>query len=116
MLGFALTAFSAGAAFAQAPQTTTAQNPFGATQPPAAPAPKPKKARATPALKAGQFASEAEAKASCPGETVVWANTGTKVYHFAGNAKYGTTKRGAYMCEKEATSAGIRAAKNEKSK
>ena len=35
---------------------------------------------------AAEYASELEAKAHCPGEPVVWANTHSKVYHFAGLA------------------------------
>ena len=62
----------------------------------------------------GQFADEAQAKAHCPGDTVVWANLSSKIYHFAGGKSYGETKRGAYMCEKEATTAEYRASKNEK--
>jgi len=64
--------------------------------------------------RAGEFATEAEAKAHCPGESVVWANTRSKVYHFPGSRAYGTTKKGAYMCEKDTASAGMRSAKNEK--
>ncbi len=64
--------------------------------------------------KAGQFASEAEAKAHCPSDTVVWANTKSRIYHFAGHPDYGRTKAGAYMCQGEAAAGGIRAAKNEK--
>jgi hypothetical protein len=112
LFGLGLTAFVADADFAQAQQTTPTQNPFGTTAQPSTPGPK--KSRNAPALKSGQFASEAEAKANCQGDTVVWANTGTKVYHHAGTAAYGTTKRGAYMCEKDTAGAGIRAAKNEK--
>ena len=56
-----------------------------------------------PALDQGQFATEAEAKASCPAESVVWANLRSKVYHASSSKSYGKTKRGAYMCEKEAT-------------
>jgi hypothetical protein len=67
-----------------------------------------------PPTGAGQFSTEAQAKARCPGDTVVWVNLDSKVYHFAGTRNYGTTKSGAYMCEKDATAAGSRAAKNEK--
>jgi hypothetical protein len=63
---------------------------------------------------AGEFATEAQARAHCPGESVVWANTRSKVYHRPGSRSYGNTKRGAYMCEKDTASAGIRSAKNEK--
>ena len=58
------------------------------------------------ALGQGQFATEAEAKASCPTDSVVWANLRSKVYHASSSKSYGKTKRGAYMCEKEATSRG----------
>jgi hypothetical protein len=114
LFGLTLTSFVAASGLAQAQQTTPTQNPFGATTQPSTPAPK--KSRAAPALKSGQYASEAEAKANCSSDTVVWANTGTKIYHHAGSAAYGTTKRGAYMCEKDTAAAGIRAAKNEKRK
>ena len=40
--------------------------------------------------------------------------TASKIYHFAGHKRYGTTKAGAYMCEKEATAQGFRASKTEK--
>jgi hypothetical protein len=62
---------------------------------------------------AGQFATEAQAKARCRGDTVVWANTQSKIYHFSGSKNYGTTEHGAYMCEQNSVSAGMRAAKNE---
>jgi hypothetical protein len=61
-----------------------------------------------------QFTSEAQAKARCPTGTVVWANLPSKIYHFAGTHNYGHTKSGAYMCEQDAQSSGMRAAKNEK--
>lgn len=61
-----------------------------------------------------QYAVEALAKASCPSATVVWANLDSKIYHFVGHSDYGRTKRGAYMCEKDADTQGMRAAKNEK--
>jgi hypothetical protein len=62
---------------------------------------------------AGQFANEAQAKATCPGDTVVWANLRSKIYHFAGTHNYGNTKDGAYMCERDTAAQGMRAAKNE---
>jgi hypothetical protein len=74
--------------------------------PPAAP-------RGSANLEAGQFADEATAKGRCPTDTVVWVNLPSKVYHFAGTKNYGTTKRGAYMCEKEAIAAEDRASKTE---
>lgn len=86
----------------------------------AAPAPAPAPSQQPPApkgeatLEAGQFADEASAKARCPSDTVVWVNLPSKIYHFAGTKSYGTTKRGAYMCEKDAIAAEDRASKTEK--
>ncbi|TYO61867.1 hypothetical protein FXV83_35995 [Bradyrhizobium hipponense] len=62
---------------------------------------------------AGQFATEAQARASCPVDTVVWVNLRSKIYHFSGTHNYGTTKDGAYMCERDTAAQGMRAAKNE---
>ena len=59
----------------------------------------------------GQFSTEQAAKAHCPGDTIVWANTsGSKAYHASGDRYYGKTKRGAYMCQKEADQAGYHTA------
>jgi hypothetical protein len=64
---------------------------------------------------AAQYKTEAEAKGHCAaGDLVVWVNTSTKVYHYAGTADYGKTKKGGYACEKEAGASGFHAAKNEK--
>jgi hypothetical protein len=89
-----------------APTTTAAPSPAPAQQPSAT------KGGAT--LEAGQFADEASAKSRCPSDTVVWVNLPSKVYHFAGTKSYGATKRGAYMCEKEAIAAEDRASKTER--
>jgi hypothetical protein len=62
---------------------------------------------------ANQYTTEARARAHCPGDTVVWANTRSDIYHFRGSSFYGNTVSGAYMCEQDALSEGIRAAKNE---
>jgi hypothetical protein len=62
---------------------------------------------------ANQYASEGEARVRCLGGTVVWANLDSKIYHYQGTPYYGRTKKGAYMCERDTASAGIRAAKNQ---
>ena len=80
----------------------------------AATAPKAKKEPAPAATGAGEFATEAAAKAHCPTDVVVWVNLDSKIYHYAGASRYGKTKKGAYMCEKEAIAAKMRAAKKEK--
>ena len=93
------------------------QKSAAATAPRQAPAEQPRPQMSTePAapLPASQFISEAAAKAHCPGDTIVWANTRSKVYHYATSRRYGHTKVGAYMCEKETASAGIRAPKRER--
>jgi hypothetical protein len=80
----------------------------------AAPAAASAKPRVAAPTGAGGFSADAQAKAHCPADTVVWVNTKSGVYHFAGTHNYGTTKQGAYMCEAEAKAAGDRAAENEK--
>jgi hypothetical protein len=60
-----------------------------------------------------QYTTEGRAKLRCPADTVVWANTRSNIYHFQGTRDYGNTKRGGYMCEQDAISGGMRAAKNE---
>jgi hypothetical protein len=69
----------------------------------------------TPATPAGanEFSTEAQAKAHCPSDTVVWVTLNSKIYHFSGTRYYGNTKNGAYMCERDTAAAGMRAAKNE---
>lgn len=102
-----------------APTTTQApapQNPVPTTTAAPTPAPTPQTSvrRDNATLEAGQFSDEASAKARCPSDTVVWVNLPSKIYHFAGTRSYGTTKRGAYMCEKDAIAAEDRASKTEK--
>jgi hypothetical protein len=102
-------------------QTAPAAAPAPTPAPPAAgpkttaaPAPTPARTTGVAPTGANQFASEADAKARCPSDTVVWVNESSKIYHFAGHKNYGHTKVGAYMCERDATAAGNRAAKDEK--
>jgi hypothetical protein len=103
------------------PAAAPAAAPAPAPAPAAAPAPAPtptktRMAKAPAAPVAGEFTTEAEAKGHCPTDTVVWLNTKSHKYHYAGNRSYGTTKRGAYMCETDAKGAGEAAAKGEKPK
>ncbi len=113
----AITPVSAPAA-APAP----APAPAPTLAPAVAPAPKATivKPKVAPAIAtgAGEFPTEAEAKGHCPTDMVVWVNLGSKghKYHFSGSKYYGSTKKGAYMCQAEANAAGAVAAKNEKPK
>jgi hypothetical protein len=111
-----------------APAQTTAAPPAPApTAAPTAPTPAPTAAApttrpaptqtstttsATP-VGANEYSTEAQAKARCPTDTVVWVNLKSKVYHFSGTRFYGETKSGAYMCERDSLAGGMRAAKNE---
>jgi hypothetical protein len=100
---------------AQVAPAPTAQRPAPTTT--AAPVPSPARQPSVPkdaSLEVGQFADEGSAKARCPTDTVVWVNLPSKVYHFAGTRSYGATKRGAYMCEKDAIANEDRASKTEK--
>ena len=101
---------AAPAATAPAPAAAAAAKPVA----PAAAAPKSAPAAATAPTGANQYTTEAQAKARCPSDTVVYVNLKSKIYHFAGHKDYGTLKNGAFMCEKDTASAGARAAKNEK--
>jgi hypothetical protein len=107
---------------APAPAAQPAPAPVAQPAPAPAPAPaKPAPAVAKPAptaaaqpTGAGEFATDTEAKSHCPTANVVWVNTKTHIFHYAGHPRYGKTKQGAYMCEADATAAGDRASKSEK--
>jgi hypothetical protein len=101
----------AAAAAPAAPAAAPASPPAATPKPPAMSASKPSGGGATGA---NEYSTEADAKAKCGSDIVVWVNLKSKIYHFAGTKDYGNTKQGAYMCEKQAMDAGDRAAKNEK--
>jgi len=93
------------------PATAAAPNAPVAYQQPPAPAPPPfAPSPQVGATEAGGFTTDAQARARCPTDTVVWVNTKSGVYHFAGTRYYGGTKQGTYMCEADAKAAGDRAA------
>ncbi len=61
---------------------------------------------------ADAFKTVTLAAAHCPGDTVVWSTLSkSKSYHLAASRYYGKTKKGAYVCEKDATAAGFHASK-----
>ncbi|MEA2688989.1 MAG: hypothetical protein QOJ39_2576 [Candidatus Eremiobacteraeota bacterium] len=60
------------------------------------------------------FDTETAAQGHCPTDNVVWLNTNSRVYHLKGQVYYGHTKVGAYVCKKEADSAGDRETQNGK--
>jgi hypothetical protein len=61
-----------------------------------------------------RFTTELDAQQYCKTEPVVWINRNTKSYHTSKSARYGQTKRGAYMCEKDAVRIGYRPVKVER--
>ena len=78
-----------------------------ATKPPT-PAPSTSAPSPSTSAPSNRFSTEAAAKAHCPGDTVVWATlTRSKAYHLSGDRYYGKTRHGAYMCRKDAESAGM---------
>ena len=105
---------SGGTAAAPAPAPAPSRTTTAPTAPPPPPATTAARPAATAPTGANQYATEGQAKLRCLTGTVVWANLNSKIYHFSGHKDYGNTKSGAYMCESDATSQGIRAAKNEK--
>jgi hypothetical protein len=67
---------------------------------------------ATAAPRAGEYTTELAARARCPSDTIVWANTPTRIYHYSGTRYFGHTRNGAYMCEVDARAAGYRASRS----
>jgi hypothetical protein len=101
---------AAGPALAQA-----ATQPPAAAQSPSASPPSttatPSPPSPTPSAPSTRFKTEAAAKAHCPDDTVVWATlTRARLYHLSGDRYYGKSRRGAYMCQKDADAAGMRLA------
>jgi hypothetical protein len=97
---------AAGPALAQA----ATQPPPPAPSPSATP---PSPSPSGPSTSAGapstRFTTEAAAKAHCPDDTVVWvASSRARVYHLSGDRTYGRGRRGAYLCQKDAQSDGLR--------
>ena len=58
------------------------------------------------------FTTEGAAQSHCPRDEVVWLNLPSGIYHERGMRWYGRTKHGAYVCRKEADTAGDRNTRN----
>jgi len=43
----------------------------------------------------------------CEGDKVVWVNTRSHVYHFEGDASFGNTRHGKFMCQQDADKGGF---------
>ncbi len=96
--------FSSGTLLAQAPAPTTAETPKGKPADSAPSKKKPKTAgqaakpdSADKPLKAGHYATEAEAKSHCGG-AVVWVGS-EGFTHYRGSREYGQ-KPGSFTCDK----------------
>src|SRR5258708_27466893 len=61
---------------------------------------------AAPADK-GKYATEAEAKASCPRDVVAWVNSISKIYDSSGSRSYGKTRSGSKLGGKEPAAARL---------
>ncbi len=88
-------------------QTTTKTPPASSAAMPPAATSMTKPGTSATAAAPGHFASESAASASCPGDTVVWANPRSKALHVSGSRYYGKSKHGFYACEKQALSDGF---------
>ena len=105
---------------------TTAPAPAGrpaaplATTPSTAPITTPAPSTAAPITRRGTTAAaaaagsadEATAKQKCGADPVVWGNPSSKVYHTSASRYFGKTKKGSYMCQKDADAAGFHASKS----
>ena len=67
---------------------------------------------ATSTPRAGEYTTELAARARCPSDTVVWANTPTRIYHYSGT-RYSVTPARARTCVRLTRApAGYRASRN----
>jgi hypothetical protein len=81
------------------------------TTTPATPAPIARRGTTAAATAAGS-ADEATAKQKCGADQVVWGNPSSKVYHTSASRYFGKTKKGSFMCQKDADAAGFHASKS----
>lgn len=65
---------------------------------------------AVPAFSAdvAHYPTRPAAEEHCPGEVVVWVDLDTRIYYYRGQDRYGATKAGAYLCQRDVKAAGLR--------
>ena len=56
-----------------------------------------------------QYPTRAAAEEHCPGQVVVWVDLQTRIFYYRGQDRYGSTKTGAYLCERDVKGLGYRA-------
>lgn len=95
---------------ATAPETPAATNAAPAASVPAVV--KPAHVAVTAPVAPSHFSTEAQAKANCRSDTVVWAEPSSRTYHLLSDKDDGP--KGIYMCERDATGQGFHAARTKK--
>jgi len=112
MLGASLAVAQTSTPAAPASKPSTPSTTMPSTTPTTAPSTAPSASTAAPTMSGAPdtYKTEADAKAACGSDTVVWHTRRSKVYHLSGDKYYGHTHHGAYMCMKDATAAGYHAA------
>jgi hypothetical protein len=99
--GLCVALCAAGASFASAATPQPAATASAAAAPAAAPV-----AAITSNATLPQFDTDTAAQKHCAADKVVWLNLNNNVYFPSDSRWYGHTKRGTYVCEKEADAAG----------
>ena len=67
-------------------------------------------ASAAAAFTQTKFASEDVARQHCPGNAIVWQILPGNLFVAKTDPRFGATRRGSYMCERDAVAAGGRQA------
>jgi hypothetical protein len=55
-----------------------------------------------------QYPTRSAAEETCPGQIVVWVDLTTRIFYYRGQDNYGSTKTGAYLCERDVKGLGDR--------
>jgi psiF repeat len=89
------------------------RRPEGGTRGEARPTAEQQRAQGSAALAAAVpgYRTEAEAKAACGDDAVVWGSRDSRIFHLANSRFYGTTQQGSYLCRTQAELGGYRAAR-----